>query len=87
LGGTSVSSSWLHDSCLKISVLSCTELFTCVIVVHELCVNGNDLYATIMNDLVVSHVDYYHSVGASILWLKTIDKFVLIHRCNLQEIV
>jgi hypothetical protein len=42
----------------KISVLSCTELFTCVIVVHELCMNENDLYVVVMNDLVVSHVDY-----------------------------
>jgi hypothetical protein len=58
LGGTSVPSSWLHDSCLKISVLSCTKLFTCVNAVHELCVNENDLYVAVMNDLVVSYVDY-----------------------------
>jgi hypothetical protein len=58
LGGTSVPSSWLHDSCLKISVLSCTELFTCVIVVHELCVNENELYVVVMSGLVAFHVDY-----------------------------
>jgi hypothetical protein len=34
------------------------EIFTCVIVVHELYVNDNDLYAVVMNGLVVSHVYY-----------------------------
>ena len=42
----------------KISVLSYTELFTCVIVVHELCVIENDLYGAVINHLVVSQVDY-----------------------------
>jgi hypothetical protein len=42
----------------KIRVLYCIDLFTCVIIVHELCANENDLYATLMNGLVVSHVDY-----------------------------
>jgi hypothetical protein len=42
----------------KMSVLSCTELFTCVIVVHELCVNENELYPVVMNGLVVSPLDY-----------------------------
>jgi hypothetical protein len=69
LGGTSVPSNWLHDSCLNISVLSCTKLFTCVIAVHEICVNENDLYVVVMNDLVVYHVDYYHALDASIFWL------------------
>jgi hypothetical protein len=58
LGGTSVPSSWLHDSCLKISALSCAKFLTCVIAVHELCVNENDLYVVVMNNLVVFHVDY-----------------------------
>jgi hypothetical protein len=58
LGGMFVPSNWLHDSCLKISVLSCIELFTCVIVVHELYVNENDLYDYVINGLVVSHVNY-----------------------------
>jgi hypothetical protein len=44
-------------------------LFTCVIVVHELCVNENDLYVVVMSCLVAFHVDYYHVVDASILWL------------------
>jgi hypothetical protein len=43
---------------LKISVLSCIELFTCVIVVRELYVNDNDLYVVVRSDLVVFHVDY-----------------------------
>jgi len=42
----------------KMSVLSCIDLFTYVIVVHELYVNENDLYVVVMNGLVVSHVDY-----------------------------
>jgi hypothetical protein len=49
---------------LKISVLSCIELFTCVISVNEICVIENDLYVVVMNDLVVSHVDYYHASNA-----------------------
>jgi hypothetical protein len=47
----------MHDSCLKISVLSYTDLFTCVIVVHELYVNDNDLCVVVRNNLVVFHVD------------------------------
>jgi hypothetical protein len=35
-----------------------TELFTCVIVVHELCVNENDLYVVVMSGLATFHVDY-----------------------------
>jgi hypothetical protein len=58
LGGTSIPSSWLHNSCLKISVYLVVELFTCVIVVHELCVNENDLYVVVMSCLVAFHVDY-----------------------------
>ena len=53
-----VPSSWLHNSCLKISVLSCTELFTCVNVVHKIYVNENDLYVVVMSGLVAFHVDY-----------------------------
>jgi hypothetical protein len=45
------------------------ELFTCVVVVHELCINENDLHAIVMSCLVAFHVDYYHVVYASILCL------------------
>jgi hypothetical protein len=79
LGGTFVPSSWLHDSCLKISVLSCIELFTCIIVVHELCANDNDLYVVVRNGLV-------DALDASVLWLHTIAKFVINCSCKLQEI-
>ena len=41
----------------------------CLIVVHELCVFGSDLYVVVMSFLVAFHVDYYHVVDASILWL------------------
>jgi hypothetical protein len=41
----------------------------CLIVVHDLCVNENDLYVVAMSCLVEFHVDYYHDVYASILWL------------------
>jgi hypothetical protein len=58
LGGTHVPRNWLHNSYLKISVLSCTKLFACVIVVHELCINENELYVGVMNGLVIFHVDY-----------------------------
>jgi hypothetical protein len=64
LGGMPVPRSWLHDSCLKISALSCTELLRCVIAVHELCVNENELYVVVMNDLVVFHVDYWYDSNA-----------------------
>jgi hypothetical protein len=45
------------------------KLITCVIVVHELCINENDLYVVVMSNLVSFHVDYYHALDASILWL------------------
>jgi hypothetical protein len=54
----SIPSRWLHNYCLNISVLSYTKLFTCVVVVHELCVNENDLCVIVMSSLVVFHVDY-----------------------------
>jgi hypothetical protein len=34
------------------------ELFTCVIVVPELYINENELYAVVMSGLVAFHVDY-----------------------------
>ena len=45
------------------------ELFTCVIVVRELCVNDNVLYVVVMSCLTVFHVDYYHALDAYVLWL------------------
>jgi hypothetical protein len=50
----------------------------CLIVVHELCVNENDLYAVAMSCLAAFDVDYYHVVYDSILWLYTVAKSVLI---------
>ena len=41
----------------------------CLIVVHALCVFGSDLYVVVMSCLVGFHVDYWHVVDASILWL------------------
>jgi hypothetical protein len=56
-----------------------------LIVVHELCVFGSHFYVVIMSCLAAVHVDYYHVVDASIFWLKTISKYVLIHSCKQQE--
>ena len=55
-------------------------LFTCVIVLHELCVNENDLYVVVMRCL-----DAFHVVDSSILWLYIVAKSVLLHSCKLHE--
>ena len=34
------------------------KLFTCVIAMHELCVNENDLYTAVMGCLATFHVVY-----------------------------
>jgi hypothetical protein len=65
LGGTSIPSSWLHNSCLKISAIS----FCHVIIVHELCVFENDLYVVEISGLATFHVGYYNDLYASVLWL------------------
>jgi hypothetical protein len=41
----------------------------CLIVVHELCVFGSDLYVDVKSCLVSFYVGYYHVLYASILWL------------------
>jgi hypothetical protein len=58
----------------------------CLIVVHALCVFGSDLCSVVMSCLVAFHVDYWHALYASILWLYTLAKYVLIRSCKLQEI-
>jgi hypothetical protein len=45
------------------------ELIACVIVVHELYVNENELYVVVMSGLDVFHVDYYHALYAYVSWL------------------
>jgi hypothetical protein len=58
-------------------VLYCVaQLFTCVIVVHEIHVNDNDLYVVVIRCLVAVHVDYYHVVVASIIWLYIVVKSI-----------
>jgi hypothetical protein len=57
----------------------------CLIVVHELCVFGSDLYVVVMSCLFAFHVDYWHVIDASIFWLYTIAKYVLIRSYKLQE--
>jgi hypothetical protein len=41
----------------------------CLIVVHELCVFGSDLYVVVMIILDAFRVDYYHVVYASISFM------------------
>ena len=41
----------------------------CLIVVHELSVFGSDLYVVVMSCLAAFHVDYWHVLDESILWL------------------
>jgi hypothetical protein len=41
----------------------------CLLTVYELCVFGSDLYVVVMSCVAAFHVDYYHAIDASILWL------------------